>query len=375
MQMARDSLLDIINSAIQSKASKDRPAQAPWDLAAMEWLNPFGLDSETVAKLSKPREPSESGLCVKRGTTGAVTSEWVHEGQTTACPSKQRLQFANRLTCWAGIPPKDLRPALKLSGLSDREVTTLWKQDLFPGIAQALHDIRTTATDEERAWEEDRARHPRHIHKDYKDRWWPVEETGKRVMQTARRKVRAWRLVESSKCKRSKKARADAAEEEAAHSERMRRPQWRAWVPQSSIPLLTDEELMEAMPNTMDRAMRRALQDHEDDEFKRTTKQQAKEEEKNRQTRAEEEQTRAKKGAQETSRKRNIEEVGANANSSEEDELQVVDNGAGWEVSDEATATARFEKVKQRMEARRSSGGNAGEEARKKQGQGQDERL
>ena len=74
-----------------------------------------------------------------------------------------------------------------------------------------------------------------------------MEETGKRVMQTARRKVRAWGLVEPSMHKRSKKARTGADEEEAAHSERMRRPQWSAWVPQSSIPLLTDEELMEAM--------------------------------------------------------------------------------------------------------------------------------
>jgi hypothetical protein len=112
IKMARDSFLAQINRAIQKKADKEGTAQTPWDLASMEWLNPDGLDPDTVTKLSRPRTPNERGLSVKRGDNGGVRCEWLSERQAEACPPKQRLQTANRLASWAGIPPSDLRPAL-----------------------------------------------------------------------------------------------------------------------------------------------------------------------------------------------------------------------------------------------------------------------
>ncbi len=146
---------------------------------------------------------------------------------------------------------------------------------MFPGIAEALHEIRTTASDEERAWEEYRARHTEHIHKDYRDHWWPAEETGLRVMQAARRKVNAWRLANPNAHPPNKKAKLAAAEEEAEHVAHMyelqRRPLRRKtcnWMANGSIPLLTDAELLEAMPTTMDWAMRRVLRDRTDAELK-----------------------------------------------------------------------------------------------------------
>jgi hypothetical protein len=241
-----------------------------------------------VTKLSRPRAPSEIGLHVERRAEGGVTCKWVSEQEIEACPHKKRLQTANRIASWAGIPPKDLRPALKKSGLNDSEITTLWRRDLFPGIATALHEIRTTASDEERAWAEDRARHPEHIHVDYHDRWWPSEETGKRVMQTARRKVKGWGLANPKAHppseKKNEKKKLDAAMEEGEHVARMyelqRSPLQQKpsnWMAKGSLSTLQDAELLETMPTTMEWAMRRVLRDKEDAEIKEKIKQQERE--------------------------------------------------------------------------------------------------
>jgi hypothetical protein len=292
IKLARENLLALINCAIATKAEKEGKTQEAWDLTNMEWLNPEGLDHDIVAKLSRPRAPREIGLHVERRAEGGVTCKWVSEQEIEACPHKKRLQTANRIASWAGIPPKDLRPALKKSGLNDSEITTLWRRDLFPGIASALHEIRTTASDEERAWAEDRARHPEHIHVDYHDRWWPSEETGKRVMQTARRKVKAWGLAnpkahppkEKKKKRKSEKKKLDAAMEEGEHVARMyelqRSPLQQKpsnWMAKGSLSTLQDAELLETMPTTMEWAMRRVLRDKEDVEFKEATKQQERE--------------------------------------------------------------------------------------------------
>jgi hypothetical protein len=73
----------------------------------------------------------------------------------------------------------------------------------------------------------------------------------------------------------SKKAKLDAAMEEGEHAARMyelqRSPHRQK---PGSLPLLTDTELLEAMPTTMDWAMHRVLRDREDAELKEKAKQQ-----------------------------------------------------------------------------------------------------
>ena len=119
---------------------------------------------------------------------------------------------------------------------------------------------------------------------DYRDRWWPAEETGRRVMQAARRKVHDWGLAKPKAHPPSKKAKLDAAMEEGEHVARMyelqRSPLQQKpsnWMAKGSLSTLQDAELLETMPTTMEWAMRRVLRDKEDVEFKEATKQQERE--------------------------------------------------------------------------------------------------
>jgi hypothetical protein len=230
---------------------------------------------------------------------------------------------------------------------------------LFPGIAEALHDIRTTATDEERAWEEDRARHPEHIHADYNDRWWPAEETGQRVMRAARTIIRGWGLTHSTGYLSKVKARSKSAKEEGEHYERMHQlqrythsPERRIWTAQRNLPLLTDKELLAIMPTTMDWGIRRALRDRADEELKRKAKKNESKTNADRpggtkeETRGEETARPSKRARTETEGGRKAAEDGASNSNTDDEDLQEVDNEAGWRNSDEAEATARFEMVK-----------------------------
>ena len=93
--MARENLLALINRAIETKAEKEGKTQESWDLTSMEWLNPDGLDPDTVDKLSRPRASNEYGQSVMRGNNGRVTCKWLSKQEIEACPPKTSLQTAN----------------------------------------------------------------------------------------------------------------------------------------------------------------------------------------------------------------------------------------------------------------------------------------
>ena len=222
---------------------------------------------------------------------------------------------------------------------------------MFPGIATALHEIRTTASDEERAWAEDRARHPEHIHVDYRDRWWPAEETGLKAMQAARRKLKSWRLSNPKARPLDKKRTIEAAEEEAEHAERMHALQRSCkgtlrrnpcnWMPKGALHLLTDTEMLEIKPTIMDWAMRRVLRDKEDAEIKEMNKQQEREKKEYRTEETEEERevgepSRPAKRARMDTRTRDDDEDVSDSN----------------DISDDADPNGRQEKTQEHKKAR-----------------------
>ena len=271
MAQARDDALKAINKGLS--------ATNQWNNNDMEWLNPEGLPTIILKQLTVARVSSHARLSVEReaGDGATYSSTWLsdREVETPSWTSKMRLQTSNRVANWAGIPPVDLRPALKACGASDADATRIWRDSLAPLIANALQAILQDAAEDERAWMQDRARRHTPIHEDYDDEEWPSESMARAACTAARAKITAWGLLKAT-AGANKATRMTAADEQADFAADMRqiessgqgRCRKRARYDEQELSSMTPERFRNTHPVMLNWGIMKTLRDNRDEASK-----------------------------------------------------------------------------------------------------------